>query len=198
MEQDRLLHSEGYRSKTARMVFDRAPMSVNWELTRACDLACRHCRAEAMDCRHPEELSATEILDVLDGASAFGRPLPHVVFTGGDPLNREDLFEVLPGSRALGYGVSLAPSGTPLLTRDAIDRLAGAGIQTTSLSRDGSRAGRHDSLRDVPGCLARRIAAAQDVRAAGIPLQINTLVTEETAGDLRAVYDLVATFGITR
>jgi radical SAM protein len=198
MALDRTLQPDGYRSEGARMVFARAPMLMYWELTRACDLACRHCRAEANACRHPGELRADEIVEALAGALAFGNPLPHIVFTGGDPLKREDLFDVIGGARSLGYGVSLAPAATPLLTADALDRLAAAGIQTISLSLDGSTVGRHDSLRGIPGCFADTIAAARNVRAAGIPLQINTLVTEETAGDLPAIHRLVATLDVVR
>jgi len=181
----------------SRYVFDRAPLLIYWEMTRACDLACRHCRAEAIALPHPDELTTEEARALLRDARHFGPPLPHLVFTGGDPLKRADLFEVIGEARRLGFGVSLAPSGTALLSADVIRRLS-AGIQSMSLSIDGSTAERHDAFRGVPGTFATTLQAAQWVRAAGIPLQINTLVTAETLDDLPHLYRLMQTLDIMR
>src|SRR5512142_182250 len=129
--------AEGY-------VYGRAPMLVYWETTLACGLACRHCRASAMADRSPRELTTTEGLRLLDDITGFGRPYPHVVFTGGDPLIRPDLVELVEGATARGIGASLAPAATGLLTREALERLHAAGIQNISLSIDGSTADIHD------------------------------------------------------
>jgi radical SAM protein len=179
-------------------VFARGPQLVYWEMTRACDLACRHCRAEAIARRHPYELSTDDGRSMLEAALGFGAPLPHFVFTGGDPFKRADLFALIEHARALGLGVSLAPSGTPLLTRAAVERLAAAGIQTISLSLDGSNPERHDGFRGVPGCYDTTLRAADWIRAAGIPLQINTLVTGDSLADLPAIADLVGLLGAVR
>lgn len=178
--------------------FDRAPRRVYWELTRACDLACRHCRAEAAPEPDPAELTAPEGLALVDRLARFGAPLPHLVLTGGDPLKRPDLFELIAAAQARGFGVSVAPSATPLLTPRMIDRLAAADVEAVSLSLDGSEATRHDALRGVPGCFDRTVAAARACVAAGMPFQVNTLVCEETLADLPAVHAVAAGLGAAR
>ncbi|MDR5709283.1 MAG: TIGR04053 family radical SAM/SPASM domain-containing protein [Armatimonadota bacterium] len=181
-----------------RYVFDRTPLLVYWELTRACDLACRHCRAEAIPERHPRELSTQQGRRMLREALAFGPPLPHWVFTGGDPFKRPDLTELVEEARTLGFGVSLAPSATPLVTEAAIRRLARSGVQAISLSLDGSTPERHDALRGIPGCFDLTLRLARRIREEGIQLQINTLITASTVEDLPAIYELVRELGIVR
>jgi MoaA/NifB/PqqE/SkfB family radical SAM enzyme len=172
-----------------RFVFDRAPARVYWETTRACDLACRHCRAHAVPTAHRGELTTAEGRRLLDDLARFEAPLPHVVFTGGDPLKRSDLFELIEYARMRGLGVSVAPSGAPLLTAVAIGALKAAGTEAISLSLDGATAARHDALRGVPGCFDRTLAAAA-ARAAALPFQVNTLVSAETLDDLPAIHRL--------
>lgn len=179
-------------------VYARAPMLVYWELTRACDLTCHHCRAAAIRDRDPDELTFEEARDVLRQVLEFGPPLPHLVFTGGDPLKRPDLEALVREATALGIGASLAPAATPLLSRAAIERVRDAGIQSVSLSLDGSDAARHDAFRGVPGCFALTLRAAGWVADAGLPLQVNTLVTDRTAADLPAIYRLLATLPVER
>ncbi len=175
-----------------RLMFDRAPLRVYWELTRACDLACRHCRAEAVKFRHPDELSTAEGLHLLERLAAFGDPKPHLVLTGGDPLKRPDLFVLIGAARALGLGVSVAPSATPLLRPAEIARLKDAGVEAISLSLDGSTAQRHDAFRGIPGTFERTLEAARAAWAIDLPFQINTLVAEETLDDLPAIYLLAS------
>ncbi len=169
-----------------------------WEITRACDLACLHCRAEAIRHRHPHELNTDRAMAFLRQILDFGPPLPHLVITGGDPQKRPDLFAVVSEATRLGLRVSLAPSATEALTGEAIARLQRAGVVGMSLSLDGSAAGPHDRLRGVPGCFDRTLLAARDARMLRIPLQINTLVTAETRPDLPALLRLVETLGVTR
>jgi len=189
---------EAVRAAQSGYVYDRAPMLVYWELTRACDLACRHCRAEAVVNRDPDELTTDEARALLRQVLDFGPPLPHMVFTGGDPLKRPDLFPLIEEAVRLGIGVSLAPSGTTLLTHEAIRRLRAAGMQSMSLSLDGSTAERHDAFRGALGCFEMTMRAAEWTIAEGIPLQVNTLVTADTAADLPAIYDLLASLAIER
>jgi radical SAM protein len=183
---------------TSALRFDRAPRRVYWELTRACDLACRHCRAEAAPEADPAELTEREGLALIERLARFGPPLPHLVLTGGDPLKRADLFALIAAARARGFGVSVAPSATALLTPEMIARLAAAGVEALSLSLDGSDAARHDALRRVPGCFDRTVAAARACVAAGMPFQVNTLVCEETLADLGAIHALAADLGAAR
>ncbi|OGK86000.1 MAG: radical SAM/SPASM domain-containing protein [Candidatus Rokubacteria bacterium GWC2_70_16] len=179
-------------------VFASAPQRVYWEITRACDLACRHCRAEAAPDPDRDELSTAEGLALLERLARFGQPAPHLVLTGGDALKRPDLFLLIERARALGLSVSVAPSATPLLTAEAIRGLRAAGVEAISLSLDGASAASHDALRGVPGCFERTLEAARTARAEGLPFQVNTLVSRETLGDLPAIYDVVRGLGAQR
>ena len=178
--------------------FDRAPRRIYWEVTRACDLACRHCRAEAAPERDPAELCGSAAGRLPAQLTGFGTPLPHLVLTGGDPLKRGDLFALIEAARALGFAVSLAPSGTPLLTADVIARFKRAGVAAISLSLDGSDAARHDALRGVPGCFDRTLEVAGACSNARLPFQINTLVSQETLDDLPAIHRLAVDLAAAR
>lgn len=162
-----------------------------WELTRACGLACRHCRAEAQKGRDPAELDRAEVRSVLE-ALAQAKPTPVVVLTGGDPLERPDFFEILDDARGLGLHVDVAPSATPRLTEHVVRRLREHGVGAMSLSLDGSDAARHDALRGIPGCFDRTLEAAAFITGERFPLQINTLVTADTLSDLPAIHLRVA------
>ena len=184
--------------RPAGYVYDRAPMLVYWEMTRACGLACRHCRAEAIRARSPRELDTAEGLALLDQIVAFGRPFPHLVFTGGDPLRRPDLVPLVRAATARGIGSSVAPSATGDLGPEVISALKDAGAQSMSLSLDGSSAPRHDAFRGVEGTFEATLRAARVIREAGLPLQINTLVTTETVDDLPGIHALLGDLGIMR
>jgi radical SAM protein len=179
-------------------VFSRSPMLVYWETTVACGLACKHCRAFAMPTAGEGELSTEEGLRLLDQITGFGKPYPHIVFTGGDPLRRKDLFTLIEAARERGIGASLAPASTPDLTYDGLVSLKEAGIQTISLSLDGSTADLHDTFRGVPGTFDHTVRAAGWAHELGIPLQVNTLVTDTTLVDLPAIYDLMVEMKIMR
>jgi AdoMet-dependent heme synthase len=184
--------------KAHNYIYARAPMLVYWETTLACPLTCRHCRATAMPVRSPEELTTEEGLRLLDRITGFGHPYPHLVFTGGDPLRRPDLELLIQGATARGITASLAPATTPELTAERLATLKGAGVQTMSFSLDGSNAQRHDAFRGVPGTFDATIRAAAWAREIGIPLQVNTLVTDATLADLPAIHDLLLQLGIMR
>ena len=181
-----------------RYRFDQQPRLVYWELTRACELACHHCRAEAVAHRHPLELSTAEARAVLESIRSFGRRPPHVVVTGGDPLWRPDLFDLIAYGRRLGLQVSLAPSVTDRLDRQVLRRLRQLDVATVSLSLDGDTAETHDGLRGVPGCFHRTLDMARAVVEEGLDLQINTLVTADTLDSVKSVYRLVSELGAMR
>lgn len=184
--------------KPRGLVYERAPMLVYWETTLACGLACRHCRATAVPERSPLELTTQEGLGLLDRVLGFGNPLPHVVFTGGDPLRRPDLEELVAGATERGIGASLAPAVTPDLTKDRLGSLKAAGIQTISLSLDGSSPELHDGLRGVPGTFEMTMRGAEWAHEVGLPIQVNTLVTDTTLDDLPAIFEVVGRMGILR
>jgi radical SAM protein len=173
--------------------FSRNPMLVYWEMTQACGLACKHCRAEAMPNPHPLELNTQESERFLKQLVGFGDPLPHLILTGGDPLSRKDIFPLIDYATGLGLEVSITPSATPELTNDATTQLKAHGIQSLGLSLDGSCAERHDAIRAVPGTFERTMEAARHCGRLGLPIQVNTLVAEETADDLPAIYELLRT-----
>ncbi len=183
-------------SHMGRMVardFSRNPLLVYWEMTQACGLACQHCRASAMPKAHPLELTTVESRAFLNQLMDFGQPLPHLILTGGDPLRRADLYPLIDYACGLGLDVSITPSATAELTNDAIGKLQAHGIQSLGLSLDGSSPARHDAIRAVPGTFDRTIRAATHAGKLGLPIQINTLVSEATVGDLPAIHELLRT-----
>lgn len=173
--------------------FSKNPMLVYWEMTQACGLACKHCRAEAMPTPNPLELTTDQSKHFLNQLVEFGNPLPHLILTGGDPLSRKDIYSLIDYANGLGLEVSITPSATPELTNDAITKLKDHGIQSLGLSLDGSCAEKHDNIRNIPGTFAHTMEAARHCGRLGLPIQVNTLVAEETADDLPAIYELLRT-----
>ena len=184
--------------QNARIDYAKNPLLVYWETTRACGLSCRHCRASAIPNAHPNELTTKEGMELLDSIASFGNPLPHLVMTGGDPLKRPDLIPLILYARKLGIGVSVTPAASPLLTKEALADLKAAGVDSIALSLDASTAERHDSIRQVPGCFETTIKAAKWAAEVGLPLQINTLISEETRDDFDNVYRLLHDFPVMR
>lgn len=166
----------------------RRPFVLIWELTQACDLTCEHCRADAQERRHPDELSTAEAKDLLDSARAFGEN-QLVVFSGGDPCKRPDLVELVQYGTDIGLTVTLTPSGTAQLTRDVLADLADAGLRRLALSIDGASADSHDAFRGESGSFAATMRAARAARDLEIPLQVNTTVCAETVDDLPGIRD---------
>ena len=113
------------------------PFMIIWETTNACDLACRHCRAEAIPENDPLSLSFEEAKRLLEQVESFGRPRPIFIFTGGDPFKRKDLFELLAYGNELGLAMAVSPSGTPLLNEANLRKVKENGAKAISLSIDG-------------------------------------------------------------
>jgi len=174
------------------------PLNVYWEVTNACALACKHCRAMAVPTPPPGELTTAEGIALLRSLRDFGDPLPNLVFTGGDPLARPDLLELVDEAVSLGLSVAVTPSATPRLTRDVLVDLRAHGVTAFGTSLDASTAARHDGIRGVAGCFDKTLEAARWIAELGVPLQVNTLVAEETKDDLPAVAELLKTIGIAR
>jgi radical SAM protein len=175
--------------------FDESPLLVFYELTRACDLACSHCRACAQAQRHPSELSTAEAIMLIDQLTEFPMP-PMLVLTGGDPLKRDDLYDLVEHAAWSGLDVSLTPSATPLVTRTALRRLRDAGISRLAISLDGADAATHDTLRGVTGSFDRSLEILKGARTKGIPTQVNTTLTPSNFAQLDAMADLLATLDI--
>ncbi len=176
--------------------FEKSPFLVIWEITRACDLACRHCRASAQPHRHPLELTTQEGFRLLDEIRQFGRPL--FVLSGGDPLKRDDLFDLIAYAKFIGLRVGLSPSGTPLLTRENLKKAHEAGLRSVSISIDGPDAASHDSFRKVPGSFRWCLDGANWTRELGMDLQINTTITRHNWNRLDELAVLMAQLKISR
>jgi AdoMet-dependent heme synthase len=158
------------------MNFDQAPMLVIWECTQACDLACVHCRASAQSERNPQELTTEQGYRLLDEIRSFGEPL--MVFTGGDPLKRPDLYDLIRYAVKIGLRTNVTPSATPLLTPEAIDGFKAAGVSRMAISLDGPDAQSHDDFRGVPGTFDRAMMALRHARDIGLDTQFQTTVTK--------------------
>jgi radical SAM protein len=174
---------------------NQRPFMVIWETTHACDLACRHCRAEAQPDHDPLALTTGEARQLLHQVESFGRPRPIFIFTGGDPFKRSDLFELVRYASQIGLPAAVSPSGTPLLTEDNLRRLKDAGARAISLSIDGSAPERHDDFRRVPGSFEWTTSGWRAARTMGIKTQINTTVTRYNIHDLPAIFRLVQQTG---
>ncbi len=170
------------------------PWVVIWELTQACDLACLHCRANARAGRHRDELTTRESKRLLDDIAATQ---PRVlVLTGGDPLKRADLMELVRHAVELGLQPALTPSATPLLTKAVIGELAEAGVARFAISLDGATAATHDRFRGVTGSFDLTMEGAREVIRLGLPLQINTTATRLNREELPRIARLLEELGI--
>jgi radical SAM protein len=165
------------------------PVVAIWEVTRACDLCCLHCRASATPTRDPRELTRAEAFEVVGQLRDLDPGV--VVLTGGDPFKRPDLYEIVAEAVRKKLALAVAPSVTPALTPEAIGYLAALGVWRIALSLDGPDATAHDRFRGAPGSFGRTRAAIEAVRAAGVALQINTSLTRVTAEALARTADLV-------
>jgi radical SAM protein len=168
-------------------------MLVIWEVTQACDLACVHCRASAQPGRHAHELTTLEGYRLLQEVRSFGSPM--MVFTGGDPLKRPDLFDLISRSVELGLRTNVSPSATPLLTPEAIREFQRRGVARMAISLDGANAESHDVFRGVPGTFGRAMAALGYAQQIGLDTQIQTTVTRRNLAELPHIADLVAEVG---
>lgn len=170
------------------------PFVLIWELTQACDLTCEHCRADAQPDRHPDELTTEEAERLLDQTREFGEN-QLVVFSGGDPLKRDDAVHLVEYGTEIGLNVTMTPSGTASLSPDAVADLKDAGLRRMAVSIDGASAESHDAFRGEEGSFEETMTAAKAARDVGLPLQVNTTVCQETVSDLSEIADLVADLG---
>lgn len=175
----------------------RRPFIIFWELTRACKLACKHCRAKAQPERHPGELSFEESKKVVEQIRDFGKPYPLVVITGGDPLLREDVFEIVEYGVKNGLRMAIAFSGTDLATPEALDALKEAGISRIAISIDGSNESIHDGFRGIKGTFRESIKILKNARKVGISSQVNTTVTKFNLRDLANIAKLAMDNDVT-
>ena len=177
--------------------FTRAPFLVIWEVTRACALACVHCRADAIHRRDPRELSTQDAFRLIDQVRAFGEKPPLFVLTGGDPMRRPDLADLVGYAAAQGLTVALTPSGTAAATRARLAELKTAGLSRVAVSLDGPTPETHDAFRGVRGSYAWTMRIIESAIELGLPLQINSTISQRTIADFEAMAARVAEFPLT-
>lgn len=189
-----MLHGQG-KGRLAARDFATSPLIVFYELTRSCDLVCLHCRACAQPKSDPNELTTELSRRLIDQLASF--PVqPMLVLTGGDPLKRPDIYDLVRYSAATGMETSITPSPTPLVTTRAIAQLKEAGIARMAVSIDGGDAPTHDAMRGVRGSFEQSLRIMQDARDLGIPLQVNTTLNPANYGQLEAIADMLARYDI--
>ncbi|HEX5810179.1 MAG TPA: TIGR04053 family radical SAM/SPASM domain-containing protein [Anaerolineales bacterium] len=155
--------------------FSRSPFTIAWEVTRACAFACVHCRADAQHRADPRELNTEESLHLIDRLKEFGNPI--LIFTGGDPMMRRDLFELISYATEKGLRCSLTPTATALPTPERLQKARQAGIRRIALSLDAPTAAAHDAFRQVPGSWERTMNILRNAQLAGLSAQVNTTVS---------------------
>jgi len=177
----------------------RFPRVLAWEVTRRCPLKCRHCRAAAADFEYDGELTTAECLKVIDSlASRPGEPpAPMIIWTGGEPMSRPDLVELVRAATARGIRSVMAPCGA-LVTDERLAELKDAGVLACSFSIDGPDADSHDSFRGIHGAFEKVTAAIASARRIGMPFQVNTTVTKLNSQRLDEIKDLAVSLGASK
>ena len=178
-----------------RSDLEHSPLIAFYELTRACDLVCKHCRASAQSLANPFELSTEKSRQLIDQLSEFPRP-PALVLTGGDPLKRGDIYDLVRYAVRRRIEVAVTPSATPLVTCDALARLRDAGIARLAVSLDGADSATHDRIRGVSGSYKRTWEIIADARSLAIPLQVNTVLGPDNADQIERLADQLDHRGI--
>jgi radical SAM protein len=135
-------------------------------------------------------LTTAEGKQLIEDIKEFGDPL--MVFTGGDPLKRPDIYELIEHSVKTGLRTNVTPSATPLLTPEAIDRFKASGISRMAISLDGPDAATHDDFRQVPGTFDTAMRALRHARDIGLDTQLQTTVTKRNLNRLAEIAELAA------
>ncbi len=177
-----------------RTLEDGSPVCrlIAWEVTRSCNLACQHCRAEAHTEPYPGELSTEEAKALIDTFPSVGNPI--IIFTGGDPMMRADVYELMAYATAKGLRCVMSPNGT-LITPETARKIREAGVQRCSISIDGYNAETHDAFRCVPGAFDASMRGIECLKAEGVEFQINTTVTRNNLHDFKKIFELCERIG---
>ncbi len=174
--------------------FNQAPFTIAWEVTRACAYACVHCRADAQHQRDPGELTTQEAFALIDRLANFGNS-PILIFTGGDPMMRRDLTDLIAYAAQKGLRCSLTPTATALPTRERLEQVRDAGIRRVALSLDAPRAEVHDEFRKVPGSWGRTMDILHRAQDVGLSVQVNTTVAKHNVDILHEMVPFIQEVG---
>ena len=183
-----------HKARIGELDFTQQPFVVIWETTRACALACGHCRAEAVPHRDPRELSTDEAKRMMDRVREFGRVV--FVLSGGDCLARPDVVELVSYGAGIGLRMAATPATTGLATPEMLHALAEAGLARLAISLDGSTPAIHDAFRRVPGSFAEGIRILEQCRQLGLPTQVNTVIAKHNENDFDGLAALMTWLGI--
>jgi AdoMet-dependent heme synthase len=165
---------------------------VAWETTRNCNLNCVHCRAAATCGPYAGELDTQAALTLLDQIAEVAKPI--IILTGGEPLLRDDIFDIARYGHEKGMRMVMAPNGT-LVDQNMAQKMAASGIQRISVSLDGSTAESHDSFRGVQGAYAGALQGIRNAKDAGIEFQINTTITKTNLDQIPKILALAESLG---
>jgi AdoMet-dependent heme synthase len=182
------------RPVLAESDFSRQPFVLAWELTRACNLACVHCRAEAQLRRDPNELTTDESLRVIDDIASFDVP-PVLILTGGDPMRRTDLNQLICYATSRNIHCTLTPAGTALTSERRLAEAKEAGLSRVAVSLDGPTAEEHDSFRRVDGSFGWSLSIIEAAHRLEIPVQLHTTLCRRTLHLMPAMADLAEQLG---
>jgi len=160
---------------------------IAWEITRSCNLSCLHCRAAAERGPYEGEFTTEECFQFIDEVAAFSKPV--LILTGGEPLMREDIFEVASYGTHKGLRVVMAVNGT-LLDAQKATAAKEAGIQRVSISLDGATPESHDRFRGVVGAYTGAMEGITYLKEAGLDFQINTTVTKRNLEEIEDIFHL--------
>ncbi len=168
-----------------------------WETTVRCNLACAHCRRLESNEADVADLCTAHGEILIGQLADLGRrqaQMPVLVFSGGEPLCRDDLFELIRTARAQGLMAALATNGT-LIDHQKAQQIRDSGVARVSISLDGATADVHDRLRQIPGAFEKALEGIRYLHEEGVPFQINATLTKQNAGQLEEVYELARSLG---
>lgn len=192
---DRPIYPHAPGTPRPTLDYNVTPLVAIWEITRACPLACVHCRADANVRRDPLELTTAEGYRLMDQVKELGAPV--FVLTGGDPLMRKDFYDLVRYGTSIGLRVSASPSATRLVTPESMRKAKAAGLMRVAISLDGASPEVHDRFRGVPGSYNMTMDCIRYAKDAGLEVQIGTTVTRETAQDLPEIAEQLVRWGIS-
>jgi len=171
---------------------EHLPRLIAWEVTRSCMLACKHCRAAARTEPYEDELSTDECFALLDNIAAVTRPI--IILTGGEPMLREDIYDIAAHADRLHLPVVMAPCGM-LIDDASAAKILASGIRRISISIDGATADSHDAFRGIPGAFDGAMRGIEAAKRAGVDFQINTTITAGNRRELPGILDLAVRLG---
>ncbi len=167
--------------KPAGAMSENKPRLIFWEVTKGCNLRCIHCRATATELSSPTDLPTSTALEIIDQIVAAANPI--LVLSGGEPLYRNDIFQLARYATDKGLRVALATNGT-LVTKDVARMIVDSGVRRVSISLDGADCITHDTFRGIPGAFDAAVHGLRNLKELGMSVQINMTIARHNAHQL--------------